>query len=101
VFLGMLSFSEFFGNAFGFEHTGLASALFEFIDGAGDIQQILLAGVERMAIGANFNMEFLFGGTRFECMSASTNYFGVGEICRVEILFHTLVEDNRLRFEIK
>ncbi len=88
---GYLSFlsCQFLGDALALEFRAFACALFEFVDSTGDIQKILLAGKERVAVRANFNMEFLFGGTRGKGVAAGTNDFGICEICWVKVFFHS------------
>jgi hypothetical protein len=84
-----LSFSEFLGNLFGFKFSCFARSFLELFYGASDIQEILFASVERMAVVANFNMEFLFSGTRVESVAASTYNLGISKISWVEFFFHT------------
>ena len=49
----------------------LAIALVEAIDASGGIDQLLLAGKERVASGTNFNVQVTFlGGASFECLAA-------------------------------
>ena len=85
----MLSLGQFLGDALGLEFRAFCSALFELVDSPSHIQEVLLARVERMAIGTNFNMEFLFSGTRSESVAASANNLGVSEILWVEVFFHS------------
>ena len=46
-----------FNNRFNLR--GCGGALFEFVHVAGGVQQMLLAGVKRMAIAANFRVKLL------------------------------------------
>ena len=49
----------------------LAIALVEAIDASGGIDQLLLAGTERVASGTNFNVQVTFlGGASFEGLAA-------------------------------
>lgn len=77
LFLQLSVGFKFFGNSFGFKFRSLACSAFEFINGSGGINQVLLAGIERVAVGANFNMDFRFSGACGECIAASTNEFGL------------------------
>ena len=44
--------------------------LLETIDTAAGVNQLLLAGVERVALGADFNAQLLLGGTGDESVTA-------------------------------
>ena len=49
----------------------LSIALVEAIDASGGIDQLLLAGKERVASGTNFNVQVTFlGGASMECLAA-------------------------------
>jgi len=80
VFLRSLSSSQLLGDALGFDLSGFGPALFELIDSARDIEQVLLTSVERMAVGANFNMQLLFGGAGDKSVAAGANDLGISEI---------------------
>lgn len=84
----MLSGCQFLGNALGFHCRGFGAALFEFLNRTGGVQKVLLAGIERVAIGTNFNMKLLFGGTGGEYVAAGADNLGISKICWVEIFFH-------------
>jgi len=55
--------SEKHGSKLAFEH--IAVFLIEFVHTAGAIHDLLFTGVERMALRANFNVEFGFAHGRF------------------------------------
>ena len=66
---------------------GLTVTLFEALDPASGIDELLLTGKERMAFGANFNPDVLFSGTGLKfCTTSTTNgrFFVVG----MDSLFH-------------
>ena len=46
--------------------------LLEAIDASAAVNQLLLAGIERVALGANFDLDVLFGGTSLNDFAAST-----------------------------
>ena len=48
-----------------------AEALLEAIDAAAAVHQLLFAGVEGVALRANFNTHFRFGGTGLESLAAN------------------------------
>ena len=85
----MLSGLKLLGHALGFECRGFSGLFLEFINGASRVNQVLFAGVERVAIGANFNMQLLLGGTGLESVATGANYLGIGEILWVEVFFHS------------
>ena len=66
----------------------LGAARFEFLNASCGIDKLLFASVEGMAVGADFNANFLLGGPGGEGMSARANHFGVWEVCRMESVFH-------------
>jgi hypothetical protein len=56
---------------------GHAHAVFlaELVHAAGRVHDLLLAGVKRMALGADFNVQWLVqGGTGFEFIAATAGY---------------------------
>lgn len=85
---GNLSGFKLLGDPLGFDFRGFGSALFEFINGAGHVDQVLLAGIERMAVGANFNMELFFSRAGGKDVAAGADDLGFGEVLGVEIVFH-------------
>ena len=66
-----------------------AVTLFEAIDSSAAVHQLLTAREERMALAANFDLQFALGGTRNERLAASTadNRFAVR---RMNIFLHVL-----------
>jgi hypothetical protein len=69
-----------------------AEFLVELVDATGGIDDLLLAGVERMADGAHFNMEGVFahGGLGHELVAAGASHFDVG-IRRMNISFQLVI----------
>ena len=62
--------------------------LFELVDTAALFyHDALRTGLEGMALGANVNLQFLFGGTGFEAVAASADDFYF-LILRMNALFH-------------
>ena len=49
-----------------------AILLIEAINASAGVNQLLLAGIERVALGANFDLDVLFGGTSLNDLTAST-----------------------------
>ena len=47
-----------------------AETLLEAVHTPAGVHHLLLAGVERMTLGANFNLQFLLGGTGFPSFAA-------------------------------
>ena len=52
-----LGLRSFFTLTTDFNANGRCAALFKFVHDSGNIQKLLLAGVKRMALAANFRME--------------------------------------------
>lgn len=82
LFLNLLGFdsSLFGGGGFLF---GLESL--NFADG---VHELLLAGVEGMAVVAKFNVDLLFCGSDGEHVTASTDYLSLRVVLRVDAGFH-------------
>jgi hypothetical protein len=59
----------------------------ETLDTAGRVDQLLLAGEKRMALGANFDADVLFGGSDLDGVAAGT-LDGRGLIIRMDVCFH-------------
>ena len=76
-----------------FEKAIELSLLFEplpvFLNASSSVNHLFFARIERMAIGADFNLQFLFGRSSFNNVAAGTGNLGFGEVCRVDILFHS------------
>lgn len=83
-FGSLLSFGFRLSNFF----ASFGCASFEFLDGAGGVQKILLASVEGVAVGANFNMHLWLGGTSGESVAAGADDFGISMILWVDICSH-------------
>lgn len=64
-----------------------AVTLLEAIDTAADVNQLLLAGIERMALGADFNAQLLLGGTGDEGVAANASH-GRLLILRMDTFLH-------------
>ena len=64
-----------------------AETLVETLDASAGVDQLLLASVERMALGANFNTDVFFGRTDFHGISTSAFNGGLG-ILRMNSWFH-------------
>ncbi len=56
---------------------------------ASGVYQFLFSGIERMAFVANFNAELFFRGSDGKRIAAVAADVGFGEICGVDIFFHT------------
>ena len=67
-----------------------AVLLVELINTAAGIDQLLLAGVEGVALGADFNLELALYGTALEGFTAcaTDDAFAVG---RMDVLFHNFL----------
>ena len=60
----------------------------EFLDASGGIDELLAAGVERMALAADFNFDLGHGGADGKSISAGAGDLGLGMIIRVYIFLH-------------
>lgn len=67
---------------------GFGAALLEAFDAARGIDQGLFAGIEGMALGANFDMNRLFGRAGCKGVATATGDLGGGEVLGVELIFH-------------
>ena len=67
-----------------------AVTLLEAIDTAARVNELLLAGEERVALGADFNLELALYGTALEGFTAcaTDDAFAVG---RMDVLFHNFL----------
>ena len=78
----------------------LAIALVELVDTPCGVDELLLAGEERVALGADTDFVFGTGGFDFPDFAA-----GADDLCRtvirMDILFHLLSSPNILKVEIK
>ena len=66
---------------------GLGKTALEALDAATGIDQLLLAGVERMALAANFNMDLRLGVTGVDHVAAGASD-GAVHIVRMDALLH-------------
>ncbi len=64
-----------------------AEPLLEAINTSARINQLLLAGEERMAFAANINAQLLLGGTRLEGFAAHAAHDALAVI-RMDLLLH-------------
>ncbi len=67
---------------------GLGLAGLEFVDAAGGVDQLLLAGVEWVAVGADFNGNILYGRVSRKGGVAAVAVNGCLEDLRVDSGFH-------------
>ena len=65
----------------------LGKTALEALDAATGIDQLLLAGVERMALAANFDMDLRLGVTGVDHIAAGTSD-GAVHIVRMDALLH-------------
>ena len=65
-------------------------ALLEAIHASAGIYQLLTAGVERMALGADFDLEFALNGTALEGLAASAANDAL-TISGMDILLHFIL----------
>ena len=72
----------------------------ELVDSSGSIQDLLFPGIERMALGANFNMKFLAKSrTGIKGVPAAADYLNI-LIIRVNFWFHfSISAEFRARFK--
>ena len=66
---------------------GLGKTALETLDAATGIDQLLLAGVERMALAANFDVDLRLGVTGVDHVAAGTSD-GAVHIVRMDALLH-------------
>ena len=66
---------------------GLGKTALEALDAATGIDQLLLAGVERMALAANFDVDLRLGVTGVDHIAAGTSD-GAVHIVRMDALLH-------------
>jgi hypothetical protein len=76
----------------------LNHALLEFIHAPGGIDELLRAGVKRMAGVADANQDGRFGGAGFKCIAAGATNFRI-HIFRMYFVFHTnkAAQNNSVR----
>ena len=61
--------------------------LLEAVNASAGINQLLLAGIERMALGANFNLELTLDRTRLKRLTAHATDDGLA-IFGMDLFFH-------------
>ena len=71
-----------------------AQTLLELVNASACINELLLAGEERMALGADFNLQIALGGARLDFCAAST-LDGALFIFGMDLILH--VENHGLR----
>jgi hypothetical protein len=64
-------------------------ALLILFNAAGRVDELLLTRVERMAVGANFNLRLCNGRAGFDDVAANADDFCVCVICWVDFRLHT------------
>ena len=67
--------------------------LVEALNAAGAVNQLLLAGVEGVAFGADINGEIALGGAGLDDIAASA-FNGTNWIIRMSIFFHLLISQH-------
>ena len=65
-----------------------AEALVEALNTSAAVNQLLLTSVERMALGANFDVDLGLGGTSLDDVAASAGD-GAVNVVRMDTLFHS------------
>ena len=65
-----------------------AEALVEALNTSAGVDQLLLTSVERMALGANFDVDLGLGGTSLDDVAASAGD-GAVNVVRMDTLFHS------------
>ncbi len=78
---------------------GLASAdsvaALESLHAASGVHELLLSGIERMALVAEFHVQAGLGGLSGKGVAARANYLR-DDVLGVNILFHSLIEYRRM-----
>ena len=75
-------------------------SLIESVNSSACINKLLLAGIEGVALGANFNSDILLGGTSLDHIAACAGNSGLN-IVRVDSLFHckgTSLSENNMMY---
>ena len=67
---------------------GRSAAGLEFLHAAGSVDNLVVAGIERVALAADFHIELLGGRTERQFSPASTGNDRTGVICRMSISLH-------------
>jgi S-adenosylmethionine:tRNA ribosyltransferase-isomerase len=75
------------------KHAGLGrfgrGLLLKLLDAAGGVDQLLLAGVKRMAAGTQFNVDFFHGGTGRDNVATGADDLRLRKIGRMDIRLHS------------
>ena len=66
----------------------MAETLVEALNTSAGVNQLLLASVERMALGANFDVDLRLGGTSLDDVAACAGD-GAVNVVRMDTLFHS------------
>ena len=66
-----------------------AELLIEAVNASAGVNQLLLAGIERVALGADFNTDLLLGGAGGEGVAASATDGGL-LVLRMDAFFHVV-----------
>lgn len=85
---GCSGFARFFDSGNGFGLSGFGLLLFEAIYRTGSVNQVLLTGIERMALAADFRVESFFGGSGLPGVTACAGYGCCCKICWVDTVLH-------------
>jgi len=72
-----------------------SDSLFETVDAAGSIENVFLAGIEWVAVGANVHVDLRLGGTGRPGVAASADHLGFRIVLRMNFLLHILNPLNR------
>src|SRR3989344_2922673 len=78
-----------FAHLFGCRWLGARAARLEALDAPADIQELLLAGIERMAVRAHLDGDLRLGRAHRVGFAAGAGHLGVGVVLWVDILFHS------------
>lgn len=88
LFLFRTRLAGFFGLNLGLGQSGFLNALLETLHSTGGVHQFLLAGIKRMALAADFSVDFLNGRAGGKSIAASAFNYGVGIKLWVDGSFH-------------
>ena len=72
-----------------------AILLLELVNASARIGQLLLAGIERMALGTDFNVKILLRGTGLPGLTACTTHG-----CRAVLRMNSFLHDFHLAFRV-
>lgn len=81
---------------------GFGLALFEFLDASRGVYELLFTGVERVAVGADFNVNFGFCGAGIVGLPTGAADLGFRKVFRVYVFFgHNVAYYTRLDYLCK